>query len=174
MRVEIVMETDPGDETLEIPWASPEDARLCYVDLKASPAAIDQLEECRRFPPLADFLRRVNSPQTLLQTAKCDAWETNGLTEDERADFHLPCKVGSCVDVFFSRPELNAALEHQVRLGEELRQGLASFRVQAQLEVCIRRCLFHSEERWGYYLTLFTHGYGAEPDEAAREWARSR
>jgi hypothetical protein len=173
MRVEIVMEIDPGDETLEIPWASPEDARLRYVDLKAHPASIGQLEECRRFPPLGDFLRRINSPETLLQTAKCDAWETNDLTEDERADFQLPCKVGSYVDVFFDRPELNAALEHQTRLGEELRQALDSFRVQAQLEVCIRRCLFHPEERWGYYLTLFTHAYGVDHDEAAREWARA-
>ncbi len=173
MRVEIVMEIDPGDETLEIPWASPENARLRYVDLKASPVAIDQLEECRRFPPLGDFLRRVNSPETLLQTAKCDAWETNDLAEDERVDFQLPCKMGSYVDVFFGGSELHAALEQQIRLGEELRQALASFRVQAQLEVCIRRCLFHSEERWGYYLTLFTHGYGAGPDEAAREWARA-
>jgi hypothetical protein len=157
MRVEIVQEIDPGDDTLEIPWANPEDTRLRYVDLKAHPASIDQLEECRRFPPLGSFLRQVNSPGSSFRTAKCDAWTTTDLTDDERLDFQLPFKVGSYVDLFLDRPEFNAVLEHQLQLGEKLRQALASLRVQAQLEVCIRRCLFHPEERWGYYLTLFTH-----------------
>jgi hypothetical protein len=173
MRVEIVKETDAGDDRLDIPWASPEEPDLRYVDLKPHPELIDELEECRRFPPLGGFLRQINSPESLFRTAKCDAWTTTDLSEDERADFQLPFKMGSYVDVFFDRSELNAALEPQVQLGEKLRQALASFRIQAQLEVCIRRCLFHSEERWGYYLTLFTHAYGGDPNEAAVEWARA-
>jgi hypothetical protein len=173
MRVEIIKEIDPGDDTLEIPWASPEDPQLRYVDLKAHPASLGQLEECRRFPPLADLLRQINSPGSLVRTAKCDAWATTELSEDERLDFQLPFKMASYVDLVFDRPELNATLEHQLRLGEKLRQDLASLRAQAQLEVCVRRCLFRAEERQGYYLTLFTHAYGADPGEAAREWARA-
>ena len=173
MRVEIVKEIDPGDSTLEIPWASPEDLRLRYVDLKAHPASINQLGECRRFPPLGDFLRQVNSQESLFRTAKCDAWATSDLADDERLDFELPFKMGSYVDLLFDHSEFNAALGHQLQLGEKLRQALASLRVQAQLEVCVRRCLFHPEERWGYYLTFFTHAYGVNPGEAAREWARA-
>jgi hypothetical protein len=173
MRVEIVKEIEPGDDTLEIPWASPEDIGPQYVDLKAHPASINQIEECRRFPPFGEFLRHVNSPESVFRTAKCDAWATTDLSEDERLDFQLPFKMGSYVDLVFDRSELNAALEHQLQLGEKLRQALASLRAQAQLEVCVRRCLFHPEERWGYYLTLFTHAYGANPGEAAREWARA-
>ena len=173
MRVEIVKEVDPGDATLEIPWANPEDPHLHYVDLKAHPPSSTQLEECHRFPPLADFLRMVNSSASSIRSAKCDAWATSDLAEDERLDFQLPFKMGSYVDLVFDRPELNAVLEHQLQLGEKLRQALASFRAQAQLEVCIRRCLFHPEERWGYYLTIFTHAYGADAEEAAREWARA-
>jgi hypothetical protein len=173
MRVEIVKETDPGDDTLEIPWASPDQSRLRYVDLKAHPALITQLEECRRNPPLADFLRKVNSAGSVFRTAKCDVWATDELAEDERRDFQLPFKMGSYVDLVFDRSEFNAALEHQVQLGEKLRQALASLRAQAELEVCVRRCLFHPQERWGYSLTLFTHAYGAEEGEAAREWART-
>ena len=115
-------------------------------------------------------LRRASA---CFRTAKCDAWATTDLTEDERLDFQLPFKMGSYMDLVFDRSELNGSLEHQVQLGEELRQALACFRAQAQLEVCIRRCLFHPEERWGYYLTIFTHAYGAEAEEAAREWARA-
>jgi hypothetical protein len=173
MRVEIVQEIELGDDTLEIPWASPEDAGLRYVDLKAQPASVDTLEECRRYPPLAEFLRHVNSPESRFRTAKCGVWVTNDLSEDERMDFHLPCKMGSYVDLVFDGAELNTALEHQLRLGEKLRQALSALRAQAQMEVCIRRCLFHPEERWGYYLTLFTHAYGANRGEALLEWTRA-
>jgi hypothetical protein len=173
MRVEITKEIDPGDDTLEIPWAGPEKIGPPYVDLKAHPALADQLEECHRFPPLAEFLGQLNSPQSLFRTAKCDAWATTDLAEDERLDFRLPFKMGSYVDLLFDRSEFNTVLEHQIQLGERLRQALTSFRIQAQLEVCIRRCLFHPEERWGYYLTLFTHAYGVDADEAVREWARA-
>jgi hypothetical protein len=173
MRVEIIKETDPGDETLEIPWASLEAPHLRYIDLKAHAAAVSQLEECRVFPPLADFLRRVNSPESPFRTAKCDVWTTTDLAEDEQLDFQLPFKLGSYVDLLFASRELNVGLEPQLQLGERLRQALASIRIQAQLEVCIRRCLFHPEERWGYYLTFFTHAYGVGPEEAAREWERA-
>jgi len=173
MRVEIVKEIDPGDDTLEIPWASPDHARLRYVDLKAHPALITQLEECRRYAPLADFLRKVNSAGSVFRTAKCDAWATTELTEDERRDFQLPFKMGSYVDLVFDRSEFNGALEHQLQLGEKLCQALAPLRAQTQLEVCVRRCLFHPQERWGYFLTLFTHAYGADADEAAQEWRRT-
>jgi hypothetical protein len=81
--------------------------------------------------------------------------------------------MGSYVDLVLDRSELNTAQEHQVQLGEKLRQALAPLRAQAQLEVCVRRCLFHPQERWGYSLTLFTHAYGADAGEAAREWART-
>ena len=173
MRVEIVKEIDPGDETLEIPWANPEDPRLRYVELKTHPALITQLEECRRFPPLADFLRKVNSAESSFRTAKCDVWATTELTEDERLDFRLPFKMGSYVDLLFDRSEFNSALGDHLQLGEKLRQALATFHASAQVEVSVRRCLFHPEERWGYYLTLFTHAYGADPEEAAREWGRA-
>lgn len=173
MRVEIVKETDPGDDRLEIPWASPEIPHLHYVDLKAHPESIGQLQECGRFPVLADFLREVNSAESLFRTAKCDVWTTTELTEDEWQDFQLPFKMGSYVDLFFDRPEFNSALEPQLRLGEKLCQALARFRAPAQLEVCVRRCLFEPEERWGYYLTVFIHAYGGDPEEAAREWSRT-
>jgi hypothetical protein len=173
MRVEVLKEIDPGDDTLEIPWASPENPHLRYVDLKAHPALITQLEECRRFPPLADFLRKVNSMGSSFRTAKCDVWATTELTEDERVDFQLPFKTGSYVDLLFDRSEFNSALGYHLQLGEKLRQALATFHASAQVEVSVRRCLFHPEERWGYHLTLFTHAYGADGDEAAREGGRA-
>jgi hypothetical protein len=30
--------------------------------------------------------------------------------------------------------------------------------------------LIHAEEKWGYYLTLFIHAYGATENEAETAW----
>jgi hypothetical protein len=173
VRVEIVQELDAGDDTLEIPWASPVQPELRYLDLKAHPEEIDRLEECRKYPPLADFLRRVNSATSPFRSAKCDVWTTTGLAEDEQVDFKLPVKVGGYVDLLFDRPDLNSKLEPHLQLGAKLSEILGRLRVQAQMEICVRRCLFHPEGRWGYYVTVFTHAYGATPREAEEEWNRA-
>jgi hypothetical protein len=169
MRVDITQETDPDDPTLEIPWSDPDDARCCYIDLKANPAVAGNLEECRRYPALAGLLRQANSPHTPWRTAKCDVWATSELTEVE-LHFCLPNKVGSYVDLLFDRAELNKSLELNLRLAGNIAAHLRNARLSAELEVFARRCLFHPEERWGYYLTVFTHAYGATPQGAEHEW----
>jgi hypothetical protein len=173
MRVETVQELDADDDTLEIPWASPGQPELRYLDLKAHPEEIGQLEECRTCPALGSFLRKVNAADSPFRTAKCDVWSTEDLAEDERADFKLAVKVGSYVDLLFDRPDLNSQLEPHLRLGAKLSEILGPLRVQAQMEICVRRCLFHPEGRRGYYVTVFTHAYGVTPGEAEEEWNRA-
>jgi hypothetical protein len=169
MRVEITEETDPCDSTLEIPWSDPADPGRHYIDLKGNPSAADNLEECKRYPALGRLLRQANAMHSPFGTAKCDVWATEELTEEERA-FHLPHKVGSYVDLLFMRAELNASLETNLRLAQSITVHLRSVRLSADLEICARRCLFLREERWGYYLTVFTHAYGATPQTAEQEW----
>jgi len=173
VRVEILRELEPDDAKLEIPWSSSGDPSLRYVDLKAFPERIGELDESRRYPVLASFLWEVNSPGSSLRTAKCNVWTTTELSEDERVDFGLPHKVGSYVDLLFDRPELSSQLEPHLELGQKIEDMLQRERLQAQAEICVRQCLFHPEERWGYYLTLFVHGYGATPEEAEGEWTRA-
>lgn len=173
MRVETVQELDAGDDTLEMPWASPGQPELRYLDLKAHHEEIERLEECRKYPALASFLRKVNAADSSFRTAKCNVWSTTDLAEDERVDFKLPVKVGSYVDLLFDRPDLNSRLQPHLQLGAKLSEILGPLRVQAQMEICVRRCLFHPEERWGYYVTAFTHAYGVTPCEAEEEWNRA-
>lgn len=175
VRVDVIQELDSTDPTLEIPWASPTDPDLHYIDLRACPQQIDQLAECRKYPALAALLRQVNAADTSLRTAKCDIWVTTELAEDEQLEFKLPCKVGSYVDLVFDRADWNSRLQPYLHLGNELSRRLdqVQVQVQAQVEACVRRCLFHPEERWGYYLTLFTHAYGASPHEAEEAWQRA-
>lgn len=173
MRVEIIEELESGDPTLEIPWASTQDPHLRYIDLKLFPEKIESLKECRRYPPLAGLLRKVHGAGSVFRTTKCDVWTTTQLAEDERLDFGMPFKVGSYVDLVFERVRLNSRLQPQLRLGEKLGLFLRPCRVQAQTEVAVRRCLFHPKDRWGYYLTIFLHAYGATRSEAKKEWGRA-
>jgi hypothetical protein len=171
--VEIIQELEPDDPSLEIPWASPHNARLRFIDLEKFPKKLEHLEECRKYPPLASLLRQVNTAGSALRTAKCDVWSTTKLAEDERLDFDMRYKIGSYVDLVFDCHRLNAHLESQLRLGKKLEKLLSRCRIQAQIEIAVRRCLFHPKERWGYYLTIFVHAYGATRTQAKNEWSRA-
>jgi hypothetical protein len=171
MRVEIVHELDPGDSRLEIPWMANRARR--FRDLKAFPEGIDALPECRAYPPLAGLLRRLNAPRSPLRTAKCDVWETTELSSDEWADFRLPSKTGSYVDVVFDAPRLRLERAPHQRLAEQTARRLQSFRARAQLDIVLRRCLFHPQEVWGYALTFFLHAYGPTARQARSAWSRA-
>jgi len=171
--VEIVQELEPGDPCLEIPWASLHNARLRFIDLKKIPMKIESLDECRKYPPLASLLRLVNAAGSGLRTAKCDVWSTTKLAEDERLEFQMRYKIGSYVDLVFDHHRLSSRLESHLRLGNKLEELLSPCRLQAQIEIAVRRCLFHPKESWGYYLTIFIHAYGATRAQAKCEWGRT-
>jgi hypothetical protein len=173
VRIEIVQELEADDDTLEVPWASPADPSLRYWDLKLNPEKVAELAECKEFPALGVCLAKINSPRSKLRTAKCDVWVTSDLAEDERMDFNLPFKVGSYVDVVFDRREFRERLDTYSGLAEKTRGDLSALRVQVQMEIILRRCLFHPEDVWGYSLTFFVHAYGSTGTEAEAEWGRA-
>ena len=173
MRIEISRELDAGDGALEVPWASPDDPSLLYRDLKLNPGEIPLLPECQAFPALADCLAVLNSAGSSVRSVKCDVWSTTDVAEDERMDFNLPYKTGSYVDVVFDDPMLRTNLKEHVAFAARLRQEVRPLRAQAQMEIIVRRCLYHREEVWGHALTLFLHAYGATSLEAILEWNRT-
>jgi hypothetical protein len=170
MRVEINSELESGNPTLEIPWAGPRLSRQKYVDLRKFPERIASLVECRHHPPLARLLQRLNLPGSIYRTAKCDVWITRKLEDDEKVDFGFQLKVGSYVDLVFERNDLQSRLETHVRLAQMLERSMADCPFLARMEIVVRRCLFHKNDRWGYSLTLFLHAYGATKSNARREW----
>jgi len=170
MRVEILQELGPDDARLEIPWASADDPALAYIDLKTFPDQAEELDECRSRPVLGSLLRAINRPDSLLRSAKCHVWITHDLAEEERWDFDFPVKVASYLDLLFDSPDLNANLVSHLRLAEEIERGMKEARLQAQMDIAVRRCLFHAQENWGYYLALFVHAYGATENEAETAW----
>ena len=183
MQFEIIRELEEDDPKLEIPWADPEDPSLRYYDLKAHPGRIDSLVEVRRYPILGEALRRLNAPGSSFRTAKCGVWETDELTPEEMVpdeimevepeDAGAVHKVGSYLDVLFDVPGFNYDRERYLRLGEKLGQLLEKIPLPVQVEFTLRRCLYHDEEKWGYYVTLFLHAYGTTTEEAVENWNRA-
>jgi hypothetical protein len=173
VRIEITQELDADCDALEVPWTSPADPSLRYWDLKLHPEKVAGLPECRLFPALADCLAKVNAHSSPLHSAKCDVWCSTELAEDERLDFNLPFKTGSYLDLVLEDVEMRKSSEAHTGLAEQLRRRLSALRVQAQMEIVLRRCLFHPEETWGYALTLFLHAYGSTQAEATAEWNRA-
>ena len=111
-----------------------------------------------------------------MQTAKCDAWFSQEISEEE-AIFGADCKFGSYVDaVFVTSPARTSFPEH-----ERFAQGLAKLlsrapELPAALEVVVRRAHFEVDKtdvfvEEGFYLTLYVFGYGDEQEDAQRFWA---
>lgn len=172
MLAEVFIELDEDRDKLEIPWASPTDPSNRYHNLKLEPQQLDLLPEAAAHPPLRQFLLSVNAPSSLFETAKCDTWETAELTPAEQAAGFAPTKFGSYCDLLFTVPELNFQPQHAKNLAGELSRRLQRFETaQARVELCVRRCLYHSQQAWGYYLTVFTFGYGQRAAEARANWA---
>lgn len=172
VRIEILQELDSDAARLEFPWAGPPRSGLRYVDLKRFPEKIGALPECRSFPLLRSLVSSVNAAESPIRTVKCDVWTTHKLAADERLDFRLPSKTASYVDVVFDRPGLRTRLDAHLRFAEKTQRALRAFRVRGQMDIVVRRCLFHPRKRWGYALTFFVHGYGATRAEATQQWGR--
>jgi hypothetical protein len=167
MQAEFTVELGADDPTLALPWTDPE-GRWHYFDLRARPADVTAIAETQDFPELRDFLVAVNAVSSNLQSAKCDAWFSREITEEE-AIFGAPCKFGAYIDVAFHQRAPQASFPiHEafaLRLVELLRRAPE---LPASAEVNIRRAHFESPDesvREGFYFTIYINGYGDdEPD----------
>jgi hypothetical protein len=179
MDADFSVELGPPDEdaTLEMPWRadSPDGPR--YFDLKHHPEQLQFVPEAVQYPELAQFLQTVNSPASVLETAKCDVWFSEDLSEAEEI-YEADYKVGSYVDLLFA--EENAEARYSFFRHEDLARSLARLipdasEVNASAEFIVRRCYYHQpgteETSSGFYLTFYLFGYGNDEEEARQMWA---
>ena len=54
-----------------------------FVDLRISPARVDEIAEVAQFSGLRDALLRLNRPRSPVWTAKCDVWQPDEFDPDE-------------------------------------------------------------------------------------------
>lgn len=168
MQAEFSVELGADDATLAVPWRDPE-GRWRYLDLRAHPELIAEVEEARDLPEMREFLVAVNAASSNLQSAKCDAWFSREITEEEQV-FGTPAKFGSYVDVTFRQAAPQGSFPiHEafaLRLVELLRRAPE---LPAAMEAIIRRAHFEDPNgrvREGFYFTIYVIGYGEHEAEA--------
>lgn len=169
MDAELSVELCADDPTLSLPWSDP-GQRWHYVDLRAHPEQIGEITELLYLPELREFLMTVNSASSNLQSAKCDAWFTDELTEEEDM-FGAACKFASYVDVVFHQPAAQCSFPIHEAFGQRLVELLKRApEMQAAAEIIIRRAHFETEVdvREGFYFTMYVHGYGDDEADARR------
>ena len=179
MRSDFIVELDPKDDALELPWASP-DGTQRYYDLKRRPELLLEVQEAHDNRELGEFLVTVNSSVSLLETAKCDTWISDELTEEEQI-YGAAWKFGSYIDLIFTRHETRFQFEEHEAFAERLAKLLQRApEISAAAEFIVRRCYYHRENDGasesgvdsdpGYYFTFYLSGYGDDEAEARRRW----
>jgi hypothetical protein len=171
MQAELSVELGAEDPTLAVPWTDP-DGRLSYVNLRESLDSISEIQEAFTFTELRDFLLAVNTAPSALQSAKCDAWFSEEISEEE-AIFGAACKFGSYVDAFFHVPPPRYSFPMHEAFGKRLVELLKRApELQASFEAIIRRAHFEngSEVKEGFYFTLYVIGFGDDEQNARQAW----
>ena len=173
MHAESSVELGREDPALELPWSSPDGAQR-YYDLKRRPELLLEVQEAHDNRELAEFLVSTNSSISLFETAKCDTWLSNELSEEEMA-YGAAWKFGSYVDLVFTAGEPRFLLPEHEAFTERLVKLLARApEISAAAEFIIRRCYYHvagsGDSETGYCITFYLYGYGDDEDEARRRW----
>ena len=182
MDADFSIELGREDPVLDFPWKDPS-GKLAYVDVKRHPELIAQIEEAEKFSELKDFLRLLNSPRSLIETAKCDAWGTQELGPGEDI-YDASHKFASYVDIVFSKIENGrsssdvSSLRKSFSAHEQFARKLVELLsrspdTSSSAEVCVRRCYFEDDSaiQEGFYCTLYVSGYGPDEHSARQNWA---
>ncbi len=171
MDADFSIELSREDPVLDFPWKDPS-GKLAYVDLKRHPELLGAIQEAEEFPELEEFLRTLNSPRSMLETAKCDAWETIDLSTEEEI-YGASHKVASYVDAVFSETDTCQFLSSHQELAKKLVELLRRApEIPSAAEVCVRRCYFSGGNtvQEGFYFTLYVSGYGNDEARARQNW----
>jgi hypothetical protein len=172
MDADFSIELGREDPVLDFPWSDPE-GKLRYSDLKRQPELLPDVQEAKKFPELAEFLRSVNSAISVVESAKCDAWSTSDLAPEEEI-FGASHKFVSYVDLVFSRTDHRESFSFHEHFAKRLVELLRRTpETPSAVEVNVRRCRFHGsdEVQEGHYFTVYVTGYGQDEAQARQNWA---
>lgn len=173
MQAGFCLELGKDDDALELPWTSP-DGVFRYYDLKRRPELLLEVRETHDNRELAEFLATTNSAVSVLETAKCDTWLSDELTEAEQS-YGAPWKFGSYIDLIFALAERRFSLaaheEFAARAAALLQRAPE---ISAAAEFIVRRCYYHrdagDDSDAGFCITFYLNGYGDDEDDARRRW----
>jgi hypothetical protein len=179
MDATVSVELGAEDAYLEVPWQAGD---LRYYDLKRHPELLLELPESHN-REMAEFLTAMNSSLSMLETAKCDAWLSDQMEEQE-AIYAANWKFGSYVDLIFADPKARLGFAGHENFAKRIARLLRRAPdIPSAAEFIVRRCRYgpglagaavqpgsDSDAAEGYYLTFYLFGYGDDEDEARRRW----
>ena len=173
MQADFSVELGAGDPTLQMPWSSPDPA-VQYYDLRACPELLARIPETAENDPLAKFLAAVNSPHSLLQSAKCDTWSSREMDVDDEM-FGAACKYESYVDLAPLAEDARYGFAEVEDWGRKIARLLQRApEIPASAEFVIRRCYYGAAPdsiREGFYFTFYLSGYGEDEPQAREQWS---
>jgi len=141
MHADFSVELGRDDAALELPWSSTDPA-VRYHDLKTHPELLQQIPEAMAYPELGAFLARINAAGFPLATAKCDAWQSRGVTPEE--EIFGDRKFVSYIDLVFEGAAERCSFEKHEAFAKDLCRLLSQApEIPAAVEVVIRRCYYH-------------------------------
>ncbi len=172
MQSDFSVELGAEDDSLELPWASP-DGALRYYDLRRQPELLLNVQEAFENEELGHFLASINSAGSIFESCKCDVWTTRELSEEELI-YGAACKCASYIDLVFTQPEPRYSLEQHEELAGTLCALLKRVpEISSAAEFIIRRCCYAAEpeeKQEGFGITFYLSGYGEDEDAARSHW----
>ena len=174
VQADFSVELGAEDPTLQIPWSS-SDPRVQYYDLRSHPELLPQIVETQDNEALAEFLAVMNSPRSVLQSAKCDTWSSQQMDVEDEV-FSAAVKYESYIDLapVAEGPRYSfAEIEDWGRKIARLLQRAPE--IPAAADFVVRRCYYRDEAapppgREGFYLTFYLSGYGDNEEQARERW----
>jgi hypothetical protein len=174
VQADFSVELGADDPTLQIPWSS-SDPRVQYYDLRSHPELLPQIVETQDNEALAEFLAVINSPRSVLQSAKCDTWSSQQMDAEDEV-FSAALKYESYIDLapVAEGPRYSfAEIEDWGRKIARLLQRAPE--IPAAAEFVVRRCYYldgaeSAPGREGFYLTFYLSGYGDDEEQARERW----
>lgn len=181
MEADWSVECGADDPTVVVPWHS-EDGSRRYVDLRLKPSAVEHISEAQQFPCLATALRRWNTAESHVFTAKCDVWNYPADLFDAEDLPGFKFAQGSYMDLIsadMAKFQSFAACEKQ------LRAWTAAARIiplqHCRCEWILRSALIFppdlssaadgtAKALAGFATTLYVWGYGASAEAANSAW----
>jgi hypothetical protein len=170
VEADFAVELAIDDESLDFPWASPDNGPR-YYDLKSHPEHLENIQEAQQTPELARFLRSINASKAF-ETAKCDAWFSEHLSPEEDV-FAASCKFCSYVDVLFCNESRFSFSDHEQFVTELTKLLKRAPEISAAAEFLVRRCHYKLGDgvRGGFYITFYLFGFGKHQEQAQQFWA---
>ena len=161
MRVEIIDEAESNEP---VPVFPPEKN---YLDLRANPQDIGQIDEARQYLPLRNFLASVNGAESIFATAGAATKSDSPATVSAGSAYEF----ASQATIVFAAPGFNWERKNYAGLASGLKELLERDTADAvRAALRISPCDFTAESRRGFRLSIRLVAEGSSAQQAEFRW----